>query len=243
MLGGHDDDDQLHLGGQGSGVMLRLAAFLLALFASAPAFAQFGPAVYVPAPVSAGGILRGDTFVGTAGTGLQSHTATGPNGGWSWNNNDGTGGVAAINASNQLKIIGSSVGNFVAATVGSNDQYAQIQVMAASDSFPITVRSSGSSAGSFYGARYNVANNHWEVFKNVLGSFTSLGSVAATLTPGDTAKLQVIGSSLTLFVNGASTITATDSSIATGVPGLEVRSSDASAIDPWVQNFQANAAP
>lgn len=183
---------------------------------------------------------RGDTFVDAANTQLELHTATGANGGWSWANQDGTGGVAQIDASNQVKLVGGGHGNYTAATVGSNDQYAQIQVMAASDSFPVTVRSSGvSGAESFYGVRFKAGN--WEVWKFVSGTFTNLLTSAATLTAGDTAKIQIVGSTLTFSVNGTSLLNTTDSAVASGVPGLEVRGADG-ATDPWVKNFLADVA-
>lgn len=168
---------------------------------------------------------RADTFVDTAGTGLLAHTATGPNGGWAWTNAEGTGSTAAINASNQLKMLATVSGTFTAATVGSNDQFAQVGVMAASDSFHVIVGSARGSSGSFYGARYKAGN--WELFKCVSGSFTQLGSSAAALTAGDVAKLQAVGTAVTLFVNGVSTLTATDSSVTSGETGFQMRSDPA----------------
>lgn len=183
---------------------------------------------------------RTDTFVGTAATDLASHTATGTSGGWSWNNISGGVGNATLNGSGQLQIVGTGAEIlYGAATVGSNDQYAQIQVMAASDSFPVCVRISGTGASpTFYGARFKAGN--WELWKAVASVFTSLGSSAATLTAGDTAKLQVVGTAITFSVNGSTVFSVTDSSAASGVPGLQVRSADA-ATNPWVENFIADA--
>lgn len=183
---------------------------------------------------------RGDTFVDTSGTGIISHTATGPNGGWTWGNTDGTGSVCQINASNQVKLTGSVLGQIIAASVGSDDQSAQVGVMADTNSFHVAVRASGgsSSSGNFYGGRF--AAGKWEVWKFVSGSFTNLLSSSATLTPGDVAKIQAVGSTITFSVNGSVLLNTTDASITTGSPGFVVRSDDA-ATDPWIQNFLADA--
>ena len=56
--------------------------------------------------------------------------------------------------------------------------------------------------------------------KFVAGSFTSLASQSATINNGDIISFNISGSSLNCYVNGALVVAATDSSIASGFPGL-----------------------
>ena len=56
--------------------------------------------------------------------------------------------------------------------------------------------------------------------KFVSGAFTSLASQSATINSGDVISFNVAGSSLNCYVNGVPIAAATDSSIASGFPGL-----------------------
>lgn len=181
---------------------------------------------------------RGDDFTGTAGSDLAGRTATGTNGSWAWGNPNATTLIAEINAANQLKILANGTGMYTAADPGSADQYAQATYYAASDSFPVCVRctSANSSDFSFYGARFLIGN--WELWKAVNTIFTKITSAPGTLTSGDTVKISISGTSITVSQNGSTVLTATDSSLATGVPGLQPR---AEALDPWIDNFLADA--
>jgi hypothetical protein len=181
---------------------------------------------------------RGDTFVDTASLDLGAHTATGPNGGWNWINAEGSAGAVAINASNQVKVTAAGISVYLAATVGTSDQYAQAQYFAASDSFPVIIRATDPGGNfTFYGARFKLGN--WELWKAVSLTFTNLGTVAGSLTAGDTVKIQAVGTSITVLQNGAVVIgPITDASIASGVPGLQGRGD---AFDPWISNFLADA--
>jgi hypothetical protein len=78
---------------------------------------------------------------------------------------------------------------------------------------------------TYYSARYQTSDNTWRLIKTVAGTDTSLGSAAATLTPGSTyrVRLDMTGSALALSVNGTSLVTATDAAItATGGSGLQL---------------------
>ena len=56
--------------------------------------------------------------------------------------------------------------------------------------------------------------------KFVAGSFTSLASQSATVNNGDTVSFNISGSSMNCYVNGVAIASASDSSIASGFPGL-----------------------
>jgi len=56
--------------------------------------------------------------------------------------------------------------------------------------------------------------------KFVSGSFASLASQTATINSGDVISFNITGSSMNCYVNGVPIVAATDSSIASGFPGL-----------------------
>lgn len=183
---------------------------------------------------------RTDTFVDTAGTALESHTATGTNGGWTWTDT-GTAGAAAIGASNQLKLASDNVALYLAATVGSNDQFAQCTIEhVTTNSFQLCVRASfAASNPTFYGMRTS-SGGTLQLFKCVAGAFTQLGTNGSAATIGDVLKLQASGTTITAFLNGTANITQTDTDISTGVPGLQVRNGDGAPVDPWIQSWSAD---
>jgi hypothetical protein len=58
------------------------------------------------------------------------------------------------------------------------------------------------------------------IAKFVTGTFTSLASQSAAINNGDVVSFNVSGSSLNCYVNGVLTVSASDSSITTGFPGV-----------------------
>jgi hypothetical protein len=181
-----------------------------------------------------------DTFVDTAGTALEAHTATGANGGWAWTNT-GTAGAADIGAANQLKLALDVNTLYLAIGVGSNDQFAQCTLEHVTvNSFQLAVRASFAAGNpTFYGARST--SGGYQLFKNVAGVFTQLGADAGTAAIADVVKLQAVGTTISVVVNGSTIISQVDAAISSGVPGLQVRNGDGAPLDPWVQNFTADA--
>jgi hypothetical protein len=59
------------------------------------------------------------------------------------------------------------------------------------------------------------------LFKVIAGTVTVLASAPVSVHVGDTIRLEVVGTQLTAKVNGEVLLTATDSSISTGAPGIE----------------------
>lgn len=55
-----------------------------------------------------------------------------------------------------------------------------------------------------------------QLYKNVAGSFTLLGTGSATAASGDTLKLECVGSAIKGYVNGTLDVSVTDSSLTTG---------------------------
>ncbi len=58
------------------------------------------------------------------------------------------------------------------------------------------------------------------ITKDVSGSGTDIGSCSVTWTDGHTLKIEVIGTAITVYDNGASIGTATDSALASGSAGI-----------------------
>lgn len=69
----------------------------------------------------------------------------------------------------------------------------------------------------------------WDLFSVVGGSFTGIGTYAAAAAPGDIAKVQAVGTTITGFVNGVERVSVTDTGVATGT-SVGIRSESASAI-------------
>lgn len=102
-----------------------------------------------------------------------------------------------------------------------NDQYSQVQLTT-------NVANSGTSSGcmvrisattaTFYTA--SIINGNLVLSKVVAGSFTSLATVSYSFTNGDVMLFQVVGTTLSCYMNGVLKTTTTDSSITSGFPGI-----------------------
>jgi hypothetical protein len=112
-------------------------------------------------------------------------------------------------------------GAYLSGQVWPNDQYSEVTAVvggtAATQNTGPAVRVS-SSANTYYCIQY--ANNLLAISKQVAGTFTQLVSGGTFPTTGQTVRLQVMGTTLTAFVNGVSQLTHTDASIASGTPGI-----------------------
>ncbi len=126
--------------------------------------------------------------------------------------------------------------------VWPNDQYSQAAIT-------LGVSNSGGGSGEGLSVRgsktaltmYRFAIDHnatinWEVLKAVGGTFTSLATGLQAFTDGDTFRLSVNGSTITVSLNGASPfVTVVDSAIASGNPGINYSSTEGGVrfVDDW----------
>jgi hypothetical protein len=96
-------------------------------------------------------------------------------------------------------------------------------VISADNSSGLGVIARGSVSANTYYDYYCLAGSARAIRKRVAGTFTTLatsgGTACATSAP---LELDVIGSSLYAFYNGILDLVATDSSIASGYPGMEI---------------------
>lgn len=186
-------------------------------------------------------IFASDTFTGTASSTLQSHTS---DSGHTWTKNGG-------NQDNVLDSTGSRlIGTYppttfqqyyLSATPPSATQYVQADINVTS-----TGRVSNGIGGRLTttanadGYYVNYTGGAWTLFKRVSGSNTTLGTYASSTTGVATVKLVLNGTSISVFVNGTSVISATDSSIsAAGKVGVFNYYTDPGDSD-YLDNFLAS---
>ena len=104
-----------------------------------------------------------------------------------------------------------------------NDQWAEITIAALTpgdiNSVGPVVR--GSAAGTGYLYSPLPSGDPCQIYKVAAGVYTPLGSADITVyVPGDTVRLAVVGTTLTVYHNGAVVNTTTDSTYASGYPGV-----------------------
>lgn len=105
------------------------------------------------------------------------------------------------------------------------DQSCQMTIAANAAGAPICVvvrgqQQANPSVNTYYAFGVDGTSNTWSIFKVISGTVTTLISGSRTPALNDVIKLTVVGSVLTAFVNGVQIGTTTDSSIATGIPGI-----------------------
>lgn len=171
-----------------------------------------------------------ESFTGAANTDLAAL-------GTGWTRVDGSSGMAAINASNQLKCTTTDTNGaaYTAPDCGTADHYAQSVFRGATGAFHACVRVVDRS--NFIGARGYVTS--FDCYKKVSGSFTLVGTYASTPSSGDTVKIEISGTSVTVYVNSISRITGTVSdAVFSGVTtcGLVARNA---AADPWTDDWES----
>lgn len=95
-------------------------------------------------------------------------------------------------------------------------------------------------ANTYYMARWNQSGG-WQLYSNVAGSFTQLGStVADTFTSGEkTVRLTMNGTTISMSVDGVTIISVTDANIATGRPGVRFGTIQTSTTGIHISSIQA----
>ena len=121
-----------------------------------------------------------------------------------------------------------------------DDQYSQATVVAvAAHTWAVGVRipdSPNQDTGYWGGCNNNDSgNNNRRIWKDSGGSFVNLASEAVNITAGDVVKLQVVGTTLKLFVNGDERLSVEDSTYSSGNAGfgLFTSATDVSLLDDW----------
>ncbi len=145
-----------------------------------------------------------------------------------------TGAHAAVIVSNGVGLANSgdtAVMDWIGSGVSSNDQFSQMTMVrvpiVSNDFWFVDVRQGTPNAtgtrGYFAGIRPNEGDLNYRLWRydSPGGGFLLAASTQAAAL-NDVVRLEVHGTHLTLFVNGISLLTATDSTYTTGRPGFEI---------------------
>lgn len=114
-----------------------------------------------------------------------------------------------------------------ATAMATNDNFAQITITATTTASQGVWCRANSNISQGYLWRNN--GSTWDLFSVVGGSFTNIGTYSAAAVPGDVAKIQAVGSTITGYVNGVSRVSVTNTAVTTGT-AVGVRSDSASAV-------------
>src|SRR5262249_36230983 len=123
-------------------------------------------------------------------------------------------------------------------TTFPNDQYAQATIIGGSGGYStagVVVRHQGSGSSFYLFVGYPTASPaQIAYFRCDNGTWTSLASYNAPVTTSSILKLRVVGNTLTGSVDGVDQPSVTDTTYASGFPGIHCRSGAA-------DNFQAGS--
>jgi hypothetical protein len=155
-----------------------------------------------------------EAFTGANDTALNVHSA-------SWAHNSGLLEIQSNGCAPDAT--GVECGARWTADAFANDQYSQCVLAAKSGSTAEAVgpgvRHAAAGTGTYYGY-YQDGGSTGYCFKMVAGTWTQLGATFGSAAAGVTLKLEVQGTTLTVYHNGVSQGTRTDSAIASGVGGI-----------------------
>lgn len=158
-----------------------------------------------------------DTFTGSAGTALTSHTgelgAT-----WTYHTTAYPSSNIVITDANRIRSNNTSVALAYASGTPASADYAVTGTLRRVGTLTGLAGVAGrinTAANTLYYGIHNTTGNEWQIYKNVAGAATRLGGYAQTLTDATdyTVTLEMAGTSLKLYVNGVLRVSVTDSSI------------------------------
>lgn len=116
-----------------------------------------------------------------------------------------------------------------AGAMATSDHSVQVTIAATTAASHGVWARGNSSGGLSSGYLWRNDGTSWNLFSVVGGSFTVIGTYAVAAVAGDVAKLQVVGSTITAYVNGVQRVSVVDTSVATGT-GVGIRSESTSGI-------------
>jgi len=121
----------------------------------------------------------------------------------------------SINTNQLAPGTGSTSFVLYASPLDASDHYAEIVLSNATASSMGVLARADVNGTNFYLWRNDGAT--WDLFYNIGGNFTSVGSFAAAAANGDVARIECVGSTIKGFVNGVERVSVTDTNIPTGV--------------------------
>jgi concanavalin A-like lectin/glucanase superfamily protein len=179
--------------------------------------------------------LSSDSFTGTAGTDLGSHTSDNGAGWTRWVVDTPT---AVLTSGNRLTRNGVGGISYLTSVVPNTADYqvsADVYVasLITDDAAGVVGRFDTTNTNATrYMARYNVTKGWWELRKDVNGAGSSLGTWTATLTVGQTynVALDMKGTTIRMLVDGVVRASVTDTSISgVGAAGIRLGSGNTGA--------------
>jgi len=118
-------------------------------------------------------------------------------------------------------------------TLDTTDHYAEITLSNATATSMGVFARSDVGGNNFYLLRNN--GTSWDLFSNIGGSFTNIGTYTAAPNNGDTARIHCVGSTIKGFINGVERISVTNTDITTGVySGLRSEASSTARYDNFL---------
>jgi hypothetical protein len=102
----------------------------------------------------------------------------------------------------------------------ANDQFAQVTIsqMASNSYIGPAVRCSTGSGGNYYGFYADTATRY--IVRVVAGAYTSLATTGTGFSNGDVIRLEVVGTTISAYINGVLWTSVTDSNLTSGSPGM-----------------------
>ena len=180
---------------------------------------MIGPSTIQPAATGGQVTLFTDGFTGTATTVLHSYNANYDAASFNNQCND------AVISTPNTAITGNTACDQITGFTWTNDQFIQMTIVSISVSQQATicVRMSPNTAridGYCAGIGPGVWGGTYRIEKWAAGVESTLFTSAVSAVNGDVMNFQILGTTLTLKVNGTSQISNTDSSFSTGKPGV-----------------------
>lgn len=146
--------------------------------------------------------------------------------------------------SNQLSP-GSTAATVVVRAAGamsSSDHYAQITIAATTGVSQGVWCRGDSTLNNGYVWRHN-GTSSWDLFSVVSGTFTNIGTFAASVSAGDIARVQAVGSTITGSVNGVTRVSVTNTAVTSGTSvGLRSMANSALRYDNFAAADMATSA-
>lgn len=205
-----------------------------------------------PLPVAS---VIGDTFVEGSDTALESHTATGPNGGFSWSRMTESGGGTAevVAATDNVFVTNTSPGVFRAESALDSGNHAcdmDVNIGSGGARRRISVLTNFNGTGvnaaaeDYYQFRVNDDVGDFEIVEVTNSSEVILNSVTDTISGTQNLKGENDGGTLTLYIDDVSKLTASDATFGAVLEtGIAIRKADTSNL--FADNYECSdlAAP
>lgn len=118
-------------------------------------------------------------------------------------------------------------GAFWNANAFNSDQYSEITIAGTAGAIAPTVRCSSAGGENGYEAYFSgTFGSAGTMFfqKSVAGAVTNVSNVGVTVSVGDVIRIEAAGTTVTIYKNGTSILTAQDTSLTSGNPGIFTQS-------------------